>query len=74
MSGETGDLEGNPEISAAELRELRKGAAEFEAFVASFPDLYFRIAADGRIVDYRARAAELYTSPDVFLGVVRGGS
>src|SRR5437588_12554382 len=53
-------------VSAAELRRLREAADEFETFLASFPDLYFRIDPEGRIVDYRARAGnEPYLPPDV---------
>ncbi|WP_428609561.1 PAS domain S-box protein [Sedimenticola sp.] len=51
-------------LASARMRE-----AELEAVFQSLPDLFFRIAADSTILDYRAQTlSELYTSPDAFLG------
>jgi len=48
---------------------LRQRAAEREAMFRAFPDLSFRIGLDGTIVDFHAgRAADLYATPDQFLG------
>ncbi len=50
-------------------REVRQRAAEREAMFRAFPDLSFRLARDGTIVDFHAgRAADLYTKPEMFLG------
>ncbi|MBX3251929.1 MAG: response regulator [Myxococcales bacterium] len=52
----------------AEL-ELRRRAAEREAMFRAFPDLSFRIARDGTILDYHGgRSADLYAPPEAFLG------
>lgn len=67
MSGERDEAEA-AQVPAAELRRLRKIEAEFEAFIGSFPDLYFRVSPEGRIVEYRARREELYVAPERFLG------
>ncbi len=48
---------------------LRQRTAELEALFGASPDLSFRLRADGTIVDFHAgRAADLYTTPDQFLG------
>jgi len=53
---------------AAEERLACK-SAEIEAIFKALPDLLFRTDAEGRIVDYSAgRPADLYTTPDEFLG------
>ncbi|MEM9542703.1 MAG: PAS domain S-box protein [Cyanobacteria bacterium P01_E01_bin.42] len=51
----------------AEL-QLRQKHEELEAIFATFPDLFFRMAADGTILDYRGEISELYLPPDMFLG------
>ncbi|HEX4946676.1 MAG TPA: ATP-binding protein [Blastocatellia bacterium] len=44
-------------------------AAELRAILSAFPDLYFRLDADGTILDYHAgRVADLYVTPEIFLG------
>lgn len=49
--------------------ELRKTTAELQAIILSFPDLYFVIDADNRIVDYKAGSNQyLYAPPSVFIG------
>ncbi len=51
------------------LAKAQQREAELEAVFQALPDLFFRIAADGVILDYRAQqAADLYTEPGVFLG------
>ncbi|MEW6445024.1 MAG: EAL domain-containing protein [Pseudomonadota bacterium] len=50
-------------------RELRWRNEELESIFQALPDLYFRMRADGSILDYRARQTEaLYLPPDIFLG------
>jgi two-component system sensor kinase FixL len=50
-------------------REARQRSSEIESVFQALPDLYFRMAADGTILDYRAnRRSELYVPPDEFLG------
>jgi diguanylate cyclase (GGDEF)-like protein/PAS domain S-box-containing protein len=49
--------------------DLKLKNAELEAIFAIFPDLFFLVAADGTILDYRAQnMTELYVSPTIFLG------
>jgi anti-sigma regulatory factor (Ser/Thr protein kinase) len=49
--------------------DLRRRTSELNAIFSALPDLYFHIAADGTILDYRAgRAADLYAPPEQFLG------
>ncbi len=51
------------------LAEARQREAELEAVFQAQPDLFFRIAADGAILDYRAQqASDLYIPPEAFLG------
>ncbi len=51
------------------LDEYRNTADEFEALIANFPDVYFRMRRDGTFLQYRAhREFELYVPPEVFLG------
>ena len=48
---------------------LLKRTYEFQAIFQAFPDLYFRLDSDGKILDYNAgHASYLYVPPDVFLG------
>ncbi len=43
--------------------------SELEAVFQALPDLYFRLARDGTILDYRARhSADLYVPPEEFMG------
>ena len=56
------------ELRQAERREKERNA-ELESVFQALPDLYFRIAADGTILDYRAnQTSDLYVTPDQFLG------
>ena len=60
-------------VDITERREaaeaLRQRTLELEAIFRALPDLYFRMAADGTILDYRAgRAFGLYVPPEAFLG------
>ncbi|MCW8905788.1 MAG: EAL domain-containing protein, partial [Sedimenticola sp.] len=51
-------------LSSAQERE-----AELEAVFQALPDLFFRLAADGTVLDYRAQSnSELYLPPEQFLG------
>lgn len=54
------------ERQQAEL-QLRQKHEELEAIFATFPDLFFRMAADGTILDYRGELSELYAPPETFL-------
>lgn len=49
-----------------ELARLR--GAELESVFDALPDLFFRLAPDGTILDYRARRDDLYVAPEHFLG------
>ena len=49
--------------------QLRQINQEMEAIFAAFPDLLFRLAADGTIVDFKTKNNDnLYTSPATFMG------
>ncbi|HXQ22296.1 MAG TPA: PAS domain S-box protein [Candidatus Acidoferrales bacterium] len=49
--------------------ELRGTVAEFRAVFDTFPDLHFRLAADGMILSfYAGNRADLYVPPETFLG------
>jgi PAS domain S-box-containing protein len=49
--------------------ELKQKNAELQAIYEAFPDLFFRMAADGTILDYKAGyTSDLYVSPEVFMG------
>lgn len=51
------------------LDAQQQTAATVDALFRALPDLYFRMKADGTIVDYRARSDDdLYVPPEVFLG------
>ncbi|MCV3216962.1 PAS domain-containing protein [Plectonema radiosum NIES-515] len=49
---------------------LHEKTSELEAMLNAFPDLFFRLAGDNTIVDYKASSqdAQLYVPPEVFLG------
>jgi PAS domain-containing protein len=52
----------------AAREELLQRTLELEVVFRALPDLYFRLAADGRILSYRAGAENgLYVPPEVFL-------
>ena len=54
------------EKAEAESRETRE---RLEATLSALPDIYFEVAADGRILDYRAQRPEmLYAPPETFVG------
>jgi len=59
-------------IAIARTRDreaLANAKHEMEAIFAAVPDLYFRLDADGTILDYRAsEQSELYVPPQAFLG------
>ncbi len=49
--------------------ELRKTTSELQAIFQAFPDLYFLLDYDGKILDYYGvRSSDLYIPPEVFLG------
>ena len=49
--------------------QLRQKTAELEAIFTALPDLYFRLDADGRFLDYRAGGDnQLYVPPEQFMG------
>jgi two-component system, cell cycle sensor histidine kinase and response regulator CckA len=49
--------------------ELVRTTSELTAIFHALPDLYFRMASDGTILDYRAgRYSDLFVSPKEFLG------
>jgi PAS domain S-box-containing protein len=49
--------------------ELQQKNEELQAIFEALPDLFFRMAADGTILDYKANnLAELYAPPQHFLG------
>jgi PAS domain S-box-containing protein len=49
--------------------ELKQKNAELQAIYEVFPDLFFRMAADGTILDYKAgHTSDLYVSPEAFMG------
>lgn len=63
-----GTVEDISQSKAAEVK-LRQTTSELEAIFQVHPDLYFRMAADSTIVDYKgAKDADLYVSPQDFLG------
>jgi PAS domain S-box-containing protein len=72
----TSELERANRSLAQQVAERRKAetslmqkASELEAVFRAFPDLYFRLASDGRILGYYAgRAYDLYAAPEQFLG------
>ncbi|MEB3830063.1 PAS domain S-box protein [Phormidium sp. CCY1219] len=48
--------------------QLQQKNAEMEAIFAVFPDLFFRLASDGTILDYKADKEVLHLPPEEFLG------
>jgi two-component sensor histidine kinase len=72
----TTELERANRSLAQQVSERRKAetgfmqkASELEAVFRAFPDLYFRLSRDGRILGYYAgRAYDLYAAPEQFLG------
>ena len=51
-------------------RRVAQRTAEFNSIFQALPDLYFRIARSGTILDYRAgRQSDLYSAPAQFLGL-----
>ncbi|MBD2184358.1 PAS domain S-box protein [Planktothrix sp. FACHB-1355] len=49
--------------------KLRQTTAELKAVFKALPDIYFRLASDGTILDYMAgQSQHLYAPPQVFLG------
>ncbi|MEB3827987.1 PAS domain S-box protein [Phormidium sp. CCY1219] len=49
--------------------ELRQKTSELQAIFEAFPDLFFRLDAEGNILDYRAgTTSDLYVTPDEFIG------
>jgi PAS domain S-box-containing protein len=52
-----------------EVRERNKTNTTLQAVLNAFPDLFFRLDADGTILAYNAsRASDLYVPPEEFLG------
>ena len=50
-------------------RMVAQRTGELSSIFQALPDLYFRIAADGTILDFRAgRDSDLFTTPEQFLG------
>lgn len=51
-------------------QQLRQKNAELQAIFDAFPDIFFRMAADGTILDYKVGkdSPRLYLTPSVFLG------
>lgn len=61
------------EAAEAQLRlaeeNLRRRTSELQSIFRAFPDLYFRLAPDGTILDYNAgHESYLYVPPEIFLG------
>jgi PAS domain S-box-containing protein len=61
------------EITALKRVEdaLRQANAELEAIFDAYPDMSFRVAADGTVTDFRAGPSarvQMFLSPDEFLG------
>ncbi len=62
-------LEAEVQQHRAAREELLQRTRELEGVFRALPDLYFRLADDGRILGYRAGAENgLYAEPDAFLG------
>lgn len=76
VSRRTAELERANRSLAQQVAERQKAeaslmqkASELEAVFRAFPDLYFRLSRDGRILGYYAgRAYDLYAPPEAFLG------
>ncbi len=51
------------------LRSIQAQEVELQALFQALPDIYFRMAPDGTVLDYRTQnIAELYAKPETFLG------
>jgi PAS domain S-box-containing protein len=64
-------LRGVADASASDVvaERARRASAELEGIFQALPDLYFRLDAESRFVDYRAgREQALYVPPEAFLG------
>ena len=49
--------------------EAQQRAAELSAVLSALPDLYFRLDADGTVLDYRAgTTTDVYLPPEAYLG------
>jgi two-component system, NtrC family, sensor kinase len=48
--------------------QLHQKTSELEAILNGFPDLFFRLASDGTILDYKSGHKDLYVPPEEFLG------
>jgi PAS domain S-box-containing protein len=67
ISGVVVSIRNITELKQIEER-LRQTNQEMQAIFAAFPDILFRVAADGTILDYKTKDDEnLYTSPETFL-------
>ncbi|HEY9653777.1 MAG TPA: PAS domain S-box protein [Coleofasciculaceae cyanobacterium] len=68
ISGLVASISDITELKQTEER-LRQTNQEMQAIFAAFPDILFRVAADGTILDYKTKQDDnLYTSPEMFLG------
>ncbi|HEY9832952.1 MAG TPA: PAS domain-containing protein [Stenomitos sp.] len=68
LSGVVVSLRDITELKYTEERLWQRNQ-EMQAIFAAFPDILFRVAADGTILDYKTRDEDnLYTSPKQFLG------
>jgi PAS domain S-box-containing protein len=57
------------ELHAATALQRDQAEASLDIVFQALPDLYFRLAADGTILDYRARRlSDLYIPPEKFVG------
>lgn len=55
-------------LTAAAAQRAEQRGAELSSVFEALPDLFFRLAPDGVILDYRARHDDLYVAPEHFLG------
>ena len=56
-------------VVLGDVTELARKSSELEAVFQALPDLYFRLDAEGEILEYRAGEGEnLYLAPEVFTG------
>ncbi|HEY9602997.1 MAG TPA: PAS domain S-box protein, partial [Allocoleopsis sp.] len=68
ISGLVASISDITELKQTEER-LRQTNQEMQAIFAAFPDILFRLAADGTILDYKTKNDDnLYTSPETLLG------
>jgi PAS domain S-box-containing protein len=60
-------------VVLGDVTELAHKSSELEAVFRALPDLYFRLDADGRILDHRAgESGNLYAAPHEFAGRMIG--